>query len=258
MVAGIDIFREYFKDFKDNYIIIGGTAGDLIISEADLTPRATKDIDLILVIEALSREFVIQFWKFIEDGNYKDRQKNAEDRKYYRFMKPQTEGFPVQLELFSRVPDILDVKEGSHLTAIPTDEALSSLSAILMNDEYYKFTLKNSQLTEEVHIANTEALICLKAKAYIDLASRKEQGEDISSKEIRKHKNDVFRMATLLAAEEVHELPDTIKNDLQDFIERTKNEVPGNAIFKEMGLAGIDPGKLFEQLSLSFNLKKPE
>jgi len=55
MVAGIDIFREYFEDFKDNYIIIGGTAGDLIISEADLTPRATKDIDLILVIEALNR-----------------------------------------------------------------------------------------------------------------------------------------------------------------------------------------------------------
>jgi len=55
MVAGLDIFREYFKDLKNNYIIIGDTAGNLIISEADLTPRATKDIDLILVIEALSR-----------------------------------------------------------------------------------------------------------------------------------------------------------------------------------------------------------
>ncbi|MBC8487155.1 MAG: hypothetical protein ISS17_05935 [Bacteroidales bacterium] len=166
-------------------------------------------------------------------------------------------GLDVFREYF-RVPDILDVKEGSHLTPIPTDEALSSLSAILMDDDYYNFTLKNSQLTDGVHIANTEALICLKAKAYIDLANRKEQGEDISSKEIRKHKNDVFRFAALLAVDVVIELPDTIKLDLQNFSERIKNELPVNAIFKEMGLAGIDPGKLPDQLISSFNLIKPE
>ncbi len=30
MVIGIDKFREYFKDFTGNYIIIGGTACDII------------------------------------------------------------------------------------------------------------------------------------------------------------------------------------------------------------------------------------
>lgn len=254
MVAGLDIFREYFKNFGDNYIIIGGTAGDLIISEADLTPRATKDIDLILIIEALSKEFVEQFWNFIEEGKYDERQKNQEERKYYRFLKPQTDGYPVQIELFSRVPDVMDIKEGSHLTPIPTDEALSSLSAILMDDDYYNFTLKNSQLTEGIHIANTAALICLKAKAWLDLAIRKEQGEEINSKEIRKHKNDIFRYAILLAVDQVIELPATIKKDLQYFLERIKDEIPGKAIFKEMGLSGIDTGKLIDQLKSTFEI----
>lgn len=30
MVIGIDKFREYFKDYAGNYIIIGGTACDII------------------------------------------------------------------------------------------------------------------------------------------------------------------------------------------------------------------------------------
>ena len=42
MVIGIDKFREYFKDFPDSYVIIGGTACDIIIGAAGLTPRATK------------------------------------------------------------------------------------------------------------------------------------------------------------------------------------------------------------------------
>lgn len=33
-------------------------------------------------------------------------------------------------------------------------------------------------------------------KAWLDLSERKAAGEDIDSKNIKKHKNDVFRLAT--------------------------------------------------------------
>jgi len=79
MVKGLDKFKEYFNDYPDNYVIIGGTACDIIIDEAGFTPGATKDIDIILVVEALSAEFVRQFWKFIKDGNY-ERKKSDDDR----------------------------------------------------------------------------------------------------------------------------------------------------------------------------------
>ena len=99
MVRGLDIFKKYFKDYSDSYVIIGGTACDLIINEAGLKPRATKDIDIILVVEALSSDFVKKFWQFIQDGNYERREKGDDERKYYRFIKPENEEFPFQIEI---------------------------------------------------------------------------------------------------------------------------------------------------------------
>lgn len=38
-------------------------------------------------------------------------------------------------------------------------------------------------------------LIPFKMKAYLDLSMRKKNGEHVDSKNIKKHKNDVFRLA---------------------------------------------------------------
>ena len=44
MVRGLERFREHFADFVDRYLIIGGTACDLALTEAGLEFRATRDI----------------------------------------------------------------------------------------------------------------------------------------------------------------------------------------------------------------------
>jgi hypothetical protein len=36
MVRGLDIFKKYFEAYPNNYVIIGGTACDMIINEAGL------------------------------------------------------------------------------------------------------------------------------------------------------------------------------------------------------------------------------
>jgi len=254
MVVGIEKFREYFKDYSGSYVVIGGTACDIIIGAAQLTPRATKDIDIVLVIEAMSTEFVKQFWKFIKDGDYGTKEINESERKYYRFTKPGTEGFPYQLELFSRKTDVLNVEEGAQLTPVPVDDDLSSLSAILLNDDYYKFTLEHSTLDDEVQRANTEALICLKAKAFLDMIERKSKGEKIDDKNIKKHKNDVFRLGLLLGEGDVFELPDSIKADMIQFRETVKSSLPDKGIFKDMGVPNTDVDKLFAQLIQNFQL----
>jgi len=87
-------------------------------------------------------------------------------------MKPKNIEFPFQIELFARNPDLLDFDEQSYLTPIPVDDDLTSLSAILMNDDYYHFMLDNSVLGNGLHRANIEALICLKAKAYLEITER--------------------------------------------------------------------------------------
>ncbi|MDD3898415.1 MAG: tyrosine-type recombinase/integrase, partial [Syntrophomonadaceae bacterium] len=41
----------------DQYAIIGGTACDLLMSEDGLDFRATRDIDIVLIVESLTPEF---------------------------------------------------------------------------------------------------------------------------------------------------------------------------------------------------------
>lgn len=72
MVRGLDIFKEYFEEYSDNYVIIGGTA-----------------CDIILIVEALNADYVKQFWQFIKNGNYVRKERRENKRKYYRFMNPE-------------------------------------------------------------------------------------------------------------------------------------------------------------------------
>lgn len=80
-VKGLDKFKEYFLEFKDNYVIIGGTACSVILRNADMKPRATKDIDMILIVEQMTPEFGRRFWEFIHDGNYEMRERKCDEGK---------------------------------------------------------------------------------------------------------------------------------------------------------------------------------
>jgi len=219
-----------------------------------LPPRATKDIDIILVVEALSPEFVKQFWQFVSNGNYERKEKSAEERKYYRFIKPENKEFPFQPELFSRNPDLLDLDEGIHLTPIPVEDDLSSLSAILLNEDFYHYMLEHSVIENGIHRANNEALICLKAKAYLEIAERIANGSKEDSKQLRKHKGDIFRLAVMLTENNVFELPERIKEQMQTFADAIEGDLPDKTIFKTMGLGNIPVEKVFSQILKSFQL----
>lgn len=254
MVRGLDIFKKYFEQYLGNYVIIGGTACDIIIDEAGFVPRATKDIDIILIVEALSPDFVNQFWKFIKDGDYGNQEKSSDGRQYYRFKKPKNTDFPYQIELFSRIPDVIVLKDDSHLTPIPVDDDLSSLSAILLNDEYYRYMIDHSRAEDGLHHANIEALICLKAKAFLEIKERIEKGSKEDIKQLKKHKADVFRLTVMLTPESLFELPETLQSHINQFAALVSGELPDKAIFKEMGLGNTDPAKVFEQFKKSFRV----
>jgi hypothetical protein len=140
MVRGIEKFREYFAGYEANYVIIGGTACEAHEENYGQRPRATKDIDIILVVEALSVDFVIKFWEFVKAAGYGDKSKGegkekAYNHEYYRFKKPANDDYPFQIELFSRQVGLVNFPNDAHITPIPVDEDLSSLSA-------YKFQLR--------------------------------------------------------------------------------------------------------------------
>ena len=249
MVRGIEQFRLWFQDYQDSYLIIGGTACDAVLSEAGFSPRATKDFDLNLIVEALTVEFVDHFWKFVKAAGYQKNEQEQEKRNAYRFSNPTDFSFPVQMELFCRKPDAITVPSDIHLTPIPTEEGLSSLSAILLSDDYYHFTLQHCWNKDGIHFADAIALICLKAYAYLSNKALRECGKNISSVNISKHKNDVFRLLPLMPTESHIELPPTIKSDMLRFIEMIKDEIPSKQILKDIGLPNTSPEKLYQNLT---------
>ena len=253
MVAGLDRWREYFSEYKDKYVLIGGAACNLLEEELDMNPRATKDLDLILVVEALTPDFGARLWDFIKHANYSNRNKGENEHKheYYRFTNPQDKTYPKQIELFARNTGILNLPTDAHLEPISLGENLSSLSAILMDDDYYSFTIEHSRYLENIHIANPEALICLKAKAYIEMIERKDKGESVDNKNIEKHKKDIFRLVAMLPMDSHFILPDKLKIDMSVFIQKV-GDLPNSDFLKSAGLGGLNTEELFELLHKAF------
>ncbi len=92
MVYGIEKFKEYFSDYTGQYVFIGGTACDILLDEIGASFRATKDLDMVLIIEALDEFFGFKFWEFIEDGGYEYRQKSTGKEQFYRLAQPSKPG----------------------------------------------------------------------------------------------------------------------------------------------------------------------
>lgn len=122
MVKGIERFKEFFHDYKNHYVLIGGAACDLIFDEIDTDFRATKDLDLVLIIEALTPEFGNRFWEFIRTGGYENRAKSNGSPQFYRFDKPADKSYPYMLELFARTESVFD--DGSHGWICPNEKQM--------------------------------------------------------------------------------------------------------------------------------------
>ena len=246
MVKGLERFREHFAAFTDRYLIIGGTACDLALTEAGLEFRATKDIDVVLCLETIDAEFGEAFWSFVEAGEYESLEAPADERTFYRFTKPRVDGYPVMIELFSRVPDMLGVEIIGHLTPIPMSDDVSSLSAILLDNDYYDWTQAGRTMIDGLPVVRPEHLIPLKAKAWLDLTARAADGQRIDSKDIRKHRNDVFRLYAIVDPDYQALPAASICSDMEQFIGKMRDEVID---LRALGLRGVTMESALDALS---------
>ena len=60
MVVGLDKFKEAFADFKDNYVIIGGTACDIVLSDTDMRPPQSVYNSVMEYAESIEKELPSQ------------------------------------------------------------------------------------------------------------------------------------------------------------------------------------------------------
>lgn len=236
MIHGLTIFRDFFIGFEDRYTLIGGVACYLSMAAAEIDFRATKDLDIVLSAEALDTEFATRFWAFIKAGGYEHQEKSSGEKQFYRFSKPTDTNFPHMLELFSRQPEKIFLEDGANLTPIPVDDDVSSLSAILLNEAYYRCIQEGKIILDGVPILSVEYIIPFKMRAFCELSKRKAQGEQVDSKSINKHKNDVLKIAQLLSPAQTVNVPDEIRQHMREFIDAIKDEPVD---MKNLGLSGI-------------------
>lgn len=222
MVEGMMSFRDKFEGYEDCYTIIGGAACDILMSEAELSFRRTKDIDIILILEDKRAEFARIFWEYIKEGDYKCGWKNSPEMHFYRFTEPKA-GYPVMIELFSKKPGYqLEITEG--IIPVHIEEDISSLSAILLQKDFYDFMLRGKRTVQGVSVLTAEYLIPFKMYAWLDLKQRKAQGEHVNEKDYKKHKNDVFRLLQLVDPDESIQTEGLVKEKIHEFIEEIKYE----------------------------------
>ena len=122
------------------------------------------------------------------------------------------------------------------ITPVHIDDTVSSLSAILLDDDYYSMLLEGKSIANGLSVLRPEYLILFKAKAYLDLKQRKTNGEIADSNDIKKHKKDVLRISAELMLERVTNLPATVKADIDAFIESLENEPFDANSLKNYGL----------------------
>jgi hypothetical protein len=218
MVEGLNVFRERLREFDGAFVVIGGAACHEWFAQQGAEFRATKDLDIVLIVEMVNPAFVAALRAFIADGKYAIQEKTIGSPVLYRFAKPENAEFPFMLELFSRKPDGIELGEGQVIVPIPAGADQHSLSAILLEDAYYALIRNHSTRRDGLPFANATALIPLKARAWWDLSQRKAAGENVDSKNIAKHRSDIFRLAATLPGEAGPELPASIVTDLTKFL----------------------------------------
>jgi len=246
MVKGMEIFREYFRDYTDQYVLIGGAACDISFEKQNADFRVTKDFDIVLIVEALTREFGIRFWNFIREGEYQNRAKSNGKPQFYRFDKPLRSGYPAMIELFARTDYILE--EDGQLTPVHIDENVSSLSAILLNESYYEVLLRGRDVIDGISVLGPGWLIPFKAKAWLDLNRRRDAGEHVDERDLKKHRNDIIRIASELVINRC-ELPEEVKNDMRIFIERMRVT---DQDLKSLKIRGVTAETIYQLLSESY------
>jgi hypothetical protein len=226
MIRGLEHFKERFKDYSDDFILVGGVASYVLLDEAGAERvRPTKDLDIVLMMKP-SEGFLNTIKQYVKDGEYEIQKGDNDQATFYRFLKPTNEEFPIMLELFATAESGFDLYEDQHIIPISTPNEVKSLSAILLDEEYYALIKKNAVEKDGINLLNPFALIPFKAKAYLEIKERKED-----SKNWKKHRGDIINLAVAFLTEETkEELTGKVKDHFVEFMKQFKVEINADII----------------------------
>ena len=106
-------------------------------------------------------------------------------------------------------------------------------------------------MEDELHVADTVGLICLKMKAYLNLS---EQEPPAHSSDIRKHMSDVFKlMASGYIADPI-ELSENMKKDAAMFVAKMESLMPNQPLQNSIQRDATFIGQVLIEIKRIFGL----
>lgn len=221
-VRGVERFADAMSNCEGSYVLIGGGACSVLFDSEGDSFRATEDLDVVVIVDRNCIEFATALWAFIKSVGY-EIGKTADGKcTYYRFRMPEGSrralDYPGQIELFARHPDFTLEGETSEVAPLSFDGAISSLSAIILDDGYYEFIRDSATNIGGITLLDALHIIPLKMRAHIDINRSYEEGRHCNDIDRRKHRSDVARLAGLLSSSARLELTGQMRVDAEDFL----------------------------------------
>ncbi len=160
------------------------------------------------------------------------------------------------VELFARAPEGLQPALGSQLTPIPVDDAVLSLSAILLDESYYDFIMSGRREVDGLPCVGEDRLIPLKAIAWLELSERKQRGATVDAKDVRKHLNDALRLSQLLAPATRITIGGKIADDMTRFLGLVA--VDSAIDPKALQLGSVTVTELVKRIAQAYAIESPK
>lgn len=221
MIHGLNHFKARFSTFSENFILVGGVAAHLQLEEAGAARvRPTKDLDIVLMMKP-SEDFLKSLKLYISEGEYEIQKGDNDHATFYRFQKPKKAEFPLMIELFATADKNFELFDKQHIIPISTPKEVESLSAILLDDEYFELIQSYAVLKDGINLINERALIPFKAKAYLEIKERKED-----SKHWKKHRGDIINLTVMFLTEDSKvELKGKVRAHFEQFMSQFRAEL---------------------------------
>ncbi|MEG0217447.1 MAG: hypothetical protein RR655_03885, partial [Raoultibacter sp.] len=109
-----------------------------------------------------------------------------------------------------------------------------SLSAILLDDEYYELLDDGVVEIAGLPVLSLEYLPVFKMHAWANLTDDKAAGRDVHSDEIKKHRRDVLRLCSLFSPGLHVKLSASIRTEIERFVVKRPWD---DAMMRNLGLA---------------------
>ena len=111
----------------------------------------------------------------------------------------------------------------------------------MLDNNYYNFLKEGRTIVNDITVLGAEYLIPFKMKSWLDLSNKKASGEHVDNKNIKKHKNDVFRLSELIDTDIKILVENIIYADIVKFVKDMEKE---EIDLKKLGI----PNKTKEQI----------